>query len=897
MNPEQWRRVRVLFDVVGQLPAHQRTAFLRHACAEEPDLRSEVESLLRAADGAGDFLEAPALQEATWPHPLAAAGAPPPRERIGPYQVLREIGRGGMGTVYLAQRAAGGFQQQVAIKLVRPGLSDELVRRFVAERQILAGLVHPYIARLYDGGTTEDGLPFFVMEHVEGEDLLTACDRRRLSTTERLRLFDKVCAAVQYAHQRLVVHRDLKPSNILVTADGSPKLLDFGVARLLQPDAPPEPGEAAVPSVLLMTPEYASPEQVRGAAVTTASDVYSLGVVLYELLTGHRPYRFASRRPEEVERVVCDTAPPRPSTVVGHAAEHTGPGGAAESVSPQTLSGNRGGTPERLRKSLAGDLDAIVLATLHKEPERRYASVEKLADDLRRHLAGQPVSVRADTFGYRAGRLVRRHVWASAATLAAILAIVVLVAFYTARLARERDRARLEAAKAQRVSAFLTNLFELSDLDRTKGVKLGVRDIVDRGARNLHRDLDAEPEVAAAMMSLIGGVYAQLDLKAEALPLFQEALATRRRLHGSDDPGTAAAERGLAGLYLELEQPLRAEPLLHHALAVEQKRRGAAAEVAATLTLLALVHKATGAYGEADAALARAASLQEQLGPPAELDLAVTLITSGHLLLSIDEPARALPLLRRGLEIRQRRMGRDSPGAIAALLDVGAAERETGQLDAAIAADQRVLAVSERDYGLQHTLPAYALGELAMAYGAKGEVTRARELYRRSIDTFSTLAGADSQPVQVYRRGLGLLLVAKGDPRAGLAELERVLASYERTLDAGHPRIGQALFDVAEARLALGETAGVAADMRRGLAIFRRELRPNSRRLEKALGSLGGLLCGRGEGAEGAPLLREAEGVLRRARPPQPGRLADIEKTLSSCPAGGPAPPRGAGAH
>jgi len=887
VTPEQWRRVRVLFDVAGQMPVRQRTAFLRNACAEEPVLRREVESLLRAAGEAGDFMEAGALREVTWPHPSSAPPGPPDRTHIGPYQVVRELGRGGMGAVYLARRCDGAFEQEVAIKLVRPGMADELVlRRFLAERQILAGLAHPYIARLYDGGTTDDGLPYFVMEHIEGEDLLTSSDRRKLSTADRVRLFEKVCAAVHYAHQRLVVHRDLKPSNILVTADGTPKLLDFGVARLLQPDSP-ERGDLTVVGARAMTPEYASPEQVRGEPVTTASDVYSLGVVLYELLSGRRPYVIASRRAEDVERVVCDTMPPRPSTAVSRGEPATGDTGAKATA--EAISATRDGTPARLRRSLSGDLDTIVLAALRKEPERRYSSVEKLADDLGRHLAGRPVSARPDTFAYRAGKLLRRHLLAAIATTLVVAGIAVLVAFYTVRLARERDRARREAEKAQRVSAFLTTLFELTDLDRTKGVKLSVRDLVDRGAGNLERDLAGEPEVAATMMALIGDVYSQLELKEQALPLLQGALANLRRLYGDADPRTAGAERNLAHLYLNMEEPQRAVPLLRHALAVEEGLPGAGLRVAKSLSLLGLAQKALGDYAAADGALERAAVLQEEAGAPAELDLAVTLVTRGHLLLSIDEPARALPLFRRALAVRERRLGRDSPAAAGALLDVGAAQRELGALDAAIAADERVLAIAESVFGEDRSMAAYAHGELGLAHAAKGNVAEARELFRRALGEFTVLTGPDSHAVLVYRRGLGQMLVAAGELREGAAELERVLAGAERTLGPDHPRVAQALFDVANAKLALGDRQGVEASMRRGLAILRRELRPDSVRLGMGLASLGGMLCGDGRRDEGEPLLQEALAVLTGTRAAGRREAVAAQRALAACGSGGAA--------
>ena len=894
MTPEQWRRVRVLFDVAGGLPDHQRAAFLRNACAEEPGLRQEVESLLRSAAQAGEFLESGPLQDLTLPHDLAA-GLGAQRTHIGPYEVLRELGRGGMGTVYLGRRSDGSFQQEVAIKLVRPGMGDEAVlRRFVAERQILAGLAHPFIARLYDGGTTEDGLPYFVMEYVEGEDLLSACDRRRLSVTDRLRLFEKVCAAVQYAHQRLVVHRDLKPSNILVMADGTPRLLDFGIAKLLAADGAEEgagdlpaaasrrPTDPTSLAVRLMTPEYASPEQVRGEPVTTATDVYSLGVLLYELLTGHRPYQLASRRPEEVERVIRDTAPLRPSTVVRRPVERPGEGEPTR-LTPEVISAARDGTPARLQRSLAGDLDNIVLTALRKEPERRYASVEKLAEDLRRHLAGLPVSARPDTFAYRTGKLLRRHALAAATTALAILAIGLLTTYYTVRLARERDHARLEAAKAQRVSAFLGSLFELSDLDRTKGVKLSLRDVVDRGAATLPHELSGEPEVAATMMDLIGNVYVQLDLKDQALPLLTRALEIRRRLFGDDHHEVAAIELDLAPVLHELGQDRQAEGLLRHALAVLEREPGKETEVAATLTLLAEIYKTLGDYGAVRTTLDRAVAQLERAGPPAELELARALTSKGHFLNSVDDGAGALPLFRRALAIHERLLGPQSPGAAASLLDLAAAERETGELDAAIAADERVLAIAERAFGPDHSLAAYAAGELGMAWTAKGDAEEAAPWFERAIRYFTVFAGPESHEALLYRRAYGSMLVGSGKPRAGLAELEAVLAGYQRRLGPDHPRVGSTWIEVARARLLLGESGEAERALRSGIEVLRRQRHPDSGRLGEGLSSLGALLCGGDRGSEGASLLREAVALLHGARPASDPNLAQAETALRRC--------------
>lgn len=400
MTQERFRKIRNLFEAALDRLPEARAAFLEEACRDDQDLREEVDRLLAAHQQTEGVLDRPAL--------LRGDVGRMEGRTIDNYEVLRELGRGGMGSVYLAVRTDQVYRKAVALKIVRPEASSEdVIRRFRQEREIVAGLDHPNIARLLDGGTTPEGLPYFVMEYVDGQPIDRYCDERQLSVTERLKLFRLVCAAVQYAHGRGVAHRDLKPGNILVTAEGVVKLLDFGIAKLL--------GEAAETVEQLtrtglrpMTPEYASPEQVRGDSVGAASDQYSLGVVLYELLTGHRPYRMRSRLIHEVVRVICEEDPTPPSTAVRESAERI----IAEkpvSVTPQLISRSRETTPEELRRELSGDLDNILLRALRKDPQQRYASVQNLSDDLQRRLDGQPVQARPQSLGYRAGKLLKRN--------------------------------------------------------------------------------------------------------------------------------------------------------------------------------------------------------------------------------------------------------------------------------------------------------------------------------------------------------------------------------------------------------------------------------------------------------------------------------------------------------
>ena len=457
MDPQRWQQIDELLQAALALAPTKRAAYLQRACANDAALRAELESLLAEVEHDSAFLATPICNFHRELDALA-------EQQFGPYRVVRELGHGGMGTVWLAKRADGQFQQQVALKLIKRGMnSDEIVRRFRHERQILASLTHSNIARLLDGGTTAEGQPYFVMEYVAGEPLDRYCENRQLSVAARLRLFLTVCAAVQHAHQKLVVHRDLKPGNILVTADGTVKLLDFGLAKLLDPTH--LNAELTQTGQRLLTPEYASPEQLQGGALSLASDVYALGVVLYRLLTGVRPYQLADETPQALARAIGEQEPARPSTRVQQ--------------------------PE-LRRALAGDLDSIILKALRKEPAARYATVAQLAEDVERYLAGAPVRARAGTMAYRTLKFVRRHRgWMAAAALVLLTLLGGITA--TARQARiaanERDKARLALAEANAQRQF-------AEQARARG------EVEQRKAETARQQADAERQRAVAALVL-----------------------------------------------------------------------------------------------------------------------------------------------------------------------------------------------------------------------------------------------------------------------------------------------------------------------------------------------------------------------------------------------------------
>jgi len=559
MNSERWQQVKQLLDEVILVDPMQRAAHLDHSCGRDSELRNEVESLLASHEQAGTaFLKNPALEL----KPPSLSSPSRSGRRIGVYQIIDEIGHGGMGEVYRAVRADGQYTKEVAIKLVRGGLDSGLVRdRFRNERQILASLDHPNIARLLDGGTTDDGVPYLVMELIDGERIDLYCDVRKLSTTERLQLFRQVCGAVHFAHQRLVIHRDIKPSNILVTKDGVPKLLDFGIAKLLDPgsDAQSTLGQA-------MTPDYASPEQIRGESITTSTDVYSLGVVLYVLLTGRSPYPGETRSPLQLARAVCETDPSRPSTaVLKPPAISGGNENEAEQPTPEQMSSSREGSPAKLRRRLVGDLDNIVLKALRKEQQRRYASAEQFAEDIRRHLDGRPVTATPDSFLYRTRKFVRRNkIVVTAATVIA-LAILggVLATIREARIAgMQRARAEKRFNDVRQLSDSL--IFDVHDaIQNLPGATPARKLLLDRAldyldgvSKDAAGDPDLERELAwgyqriavvqgSSSESNLGDVEAGLASDRKALALF-EAVAKTNPDNTIDQLNVAMMHRILA---------------------------------------------------------------------------------------------------------------------------------------------------------------------------------------------------------------------------------------------------------------------------------------------------------------------------------------------------------------
>jgi len=591
-SKEQAQRVAEIVKSAFERTPEDASSFVEQACAGDAEIRAEVDSLLKFKARAGGFIEQGALHLAA--AKLACDEPVASEQVVGGYKIISRIGAGGMGDVYLAEDIQ--FRRQVALKLVRAALStDDIVARFRYEEQILASLNDPNIAHLYGGGVTANGIPFFVMEYVGGLRIDEYCDRKHLATAARLQLFRKVCSAVHYAHQHLVIHRDLKPSNILVTEAGEPKLLDFGIAKLLKA------GESA-PAVTLagaMTPDYASPEQVRGEALTTASDVYSLGVIFYELLTGRGPYQVKNRTPAEIARAITEQEPVRPSTAV------------------RQLDGNQQSAISN-PKYLKGDLDNIALMAIRKDPTRRYTSVAQFSEDIRRHLDGLPVMARQDTFGYRASKFIRRNkIGVAAAALVTTTLLVGIVA-----VAWGARAARREKIKAQSINAFLEQMIQYSNpqLDFSRGHRraVTVTEALDQAVQRLESgEFANDPEVTADLERIIAGVYAGQGRRAEALQHAEHYLALQKNIHGRNGPETLDAMDTRAWLLFNQGAMAESEKLYRELLprmrAEQQKGQLKAEDLVASLNNFGYLRRTQGDSQEAEALFREVLSLSPKL--------------------------------------------------------------------------------------------------------------------------------------------------------------------------------------------------------------------------------------------------------------------------------------------
>jgi serine/threonine-protein kinase len=870
MDRQRWLAVSPYLDQAFDLPRDALEGWLRILESTEPRIAADVRELLDAH-----------TDEAFASFLTGQAASPPVEtqyaregELIGNYRVLRELGRGGMALVYLAERADGHFEQRVALKILRFGADGEEARHhFAQERQILASLNHPTIARLIDGGITPAGLPYLAMEYVEGTRIDHYCDEHRLSIEDRLRLFVKVAEAVGHAHRHLIVHRDLKPSNIVVTREGAVKLLDFGIAKLLEPDAMAHAAPPTRDVIQLMTPEYASPEQVRGEPISTATDIYQLGLLLYELLTGQLPYALRGCKPVDALRLICEASPSRPS--------------AAQSLSRTDVSTARATTPERLARMLRGDLDAIVLMALRKEPERRYASPRRLTEDIDRYLQGLPVSACRGVWAYRAGKFVRRHAAGVALTGFAVCAFVCVIVWYTLQLAQARDsaerealRARREAETASQVSEFLASVFRGSTSRVAQG-DTTARELLDRGAQRIQTELAGQPELQGRLLNVIGDVYVQYELHDKARPLLERALRLNTQLFGEESREVADTRLVLSNMAQNSGDYAEARRLIEEVISTRQRTLGADhVATAHALYELSFTLFRQGQPREAARIAERVRSIYVRtIGENDERTLsalnvlAVSLSDGG-------EPKKALGYLEELKRTTERVLGKEHRHYGRALVNFASTKLELADFDGVEPSIRQALTIFERIYGPDHSTVTVCLINLGMLLFETGRLAEAQSTFERAIATQRKVSGPGHEFEAFSRHRLGRIARARGDFKGALAHLRAALDIHREALGTSHWRYASALHEYGEVQTAMGDYNGAAASLREGVATIRRSRPSMHFDIGIALVGQGVLLARTGKPVEAEATVLEAISLYRNALPPQHPLLAAAHSAL-----------------
>ncbi|HWW95710.1 MAG TPA: serine/threonine-protein kinase [Vicinamibacteria bacterium] len=794
LSGERWQVVSPYLDRALEMAADERAAWLESLRAEDSTLVADLVALLeeRSRLSQEGFLEGSALLP---PSSASLAG-----QTIGAYTLVSLIGQGGMGSVWLARRSDGRFEGQAALKLLNASLVGRAgEERFKREGSILARLTHPHIAHLVDAGLSPTGQPYLVLEHVEGEQIDRYCDGKGLGIEARIRVFLDVLAAVAHAHANLVVHRDIKPSNVMVGMDGQVKLLDFGIAKLLEEET--GAGEATAltrEGGRALTLEYAAPEQVTGGLITTATDVYSLGVLLYVILTGRHPAGAALMSSVHLLKAIVDTEPPRLSHAVAETKENT----PEKRTRTAAL---RATTPDGLRRLVKGDLDTIVAKALKKNPAERYASVTVLADDLRRYLNHEPISARPDTLAYRAAKFVRRHARGVATAGAVILLLAVVVGFYTASLAAERDRARREAQKAAKVSELLTGLLTGADPYATHEEKEpSVRGLLDAGAERIQKELADQPDLQAEMLTVMGRVYQRLGAHEKAQPLLEEALAAGRRVLGPEHERVAQSLNDLGVLLDEKGDYTAAAPMLEQALAMRRKLLGPEhKDVAVTLVELGRVYRDQGFDERAEPLVRESLAIRRKvLGEEdhetatSESDLALLLWHKGDL-------AGAESLLRQCLATDRKTRGDDHPDVATTLNNLAGIAIDRYDYAAAERLSRQALVIGRKTLGEKHPTIATKLNSLSNALREQGKYDEAALVLQEALQIALPALGNDHPRIASYKVNLARVHLARKKAAAAEPLLRQALRIQEHAFPEDDWRVGQTKSLLGEALTAL----------------------------------------------------------------------------------------------
>jgi eukaryotic-like serine/threonine-protein kinase len=859
MKYARWQQIQSLFDRFADVAEPDRSAQLAAQCAD-PELRAHVESLIkrdqRREDPLLDAIGA-AAESLLEDHRDRLIGT-----RVGAYRVVSILGHGGMSTVYRGERDDSQYQQTVAIKVLQHAvLHPRLRSRLHSERHILATLDHASIARLIDSGELDDATPYLVMEYVDGESIDSYCDTRTLFIRERLELFIEVCAAVHYAHRNLVVHRDIKASNIYVTGEGAPKLLDFGIAKLLAPESLSHTLPVTRLQERILTPENAAPEQVLGRPITTATDIYALGVLLYQLLSGRSPYRLLSYSQLQLERAICMDDPARPSQMV--VSKMRGESDADRS----RISDRRGLSPQRLRARLSGDLDAIVSMAMRKEPDRRYPSVEALADDLRRHLQGEPVRARQGDWRYNAGKFVRRHLFAAFVTAAMFVGLVVIAGvtlWQNHRIGLARDATAQERDRAQQVSSFLVDVFSQADPYNAQGKEPTAKDLLDAGADKISANTNLQPEVRAQLLESIALAYRHQGQTERAIKLFEQAVSIRREERPINNRNLAAALSNLARALADGGFFVSAEGYLQQAIELMQADDPDSQEAADILVQYG--HFALNAKSDAARAhilFSQALAIYRALPGDQHLSIAATLSALSTTAMWSGDFVVGEQYQRDALAIFRATVSRNHPDHAVALANLGYILTQRGKYAEAEQTLNEALEIERNVFGLDDIGVASIERDLGILYGREGDLRRAMDSTEDAVRIATKRLGASSYLRGYFLDSLAHLKLLANDVNGAQADELQALAIYDATLAKRHLYVASARYVLGEIFLRRRLLPEAETQLRTAVDIDMALAGPDNWQTARTQASLGWILLQEGKDTEGEPMLLAAQSRLQ----------------------------------
>ncbi|MCH8557408.1 MAG: serine/threonine-protein kinase [Balneolia bacterium] len=855
---QNWEKVSAVVDQALDYSADERLTFINRTCAGDPELKQSVITFLESIDSSEGFFDKLMKSGGSIANELVETGSDinigkfyNPPEQAGAYKIIRLIARGGMGNVFLAERCDGQFDRKVAIKVLRQELtSDNYTRRFTAERNILSGLEHPHIARLYDGGITEDNRPYLVMEYVDGLPISSYCRKNNCSLNEILDLFTQVCKAVKYAHKNLIVHRDLKPDNILVNEDGTVKILDFGIAKIINDELSPEALFETRENQQMLSLQYAAPEQITLEKITTATDVYSLGLLLYELITGQTPFDLSRKNLREVEHIIRNNEVKKPSSVLQDSA---------------------------LSKKVKGDLDAIILTSLEKEPEQRYNSVDQMMEDIERYRANRPIPARSGSYRYRIAKYVKRHPWAVAAGIATLLVLagyIFTLLIYTERLEHERGIAQLEAANSAQIAGFVVMLFEANDPNAHNGEIPTVPELLERGVERAEL-LDDQPAVSARMLETIGQMYAKLGRHQDAEPLFRRAVELRRESNPEPHTELAFALDKLGDALYRMDYFDDAEQVLREGLdvAIASGDRVLEADI---LNDLGLVSFGRGNYEEAAAFHREALDIRREVKGETHHRVGTSL---NNIALALERQflmQEATEMFEEALAIKRAYLGSNNTAVTNTMRQLGRVYAETNRQEEAAVILLEALEINRGLLGSEHPRIAEDLNDIAAMYSRQGDNARAEELFREALTIREATLDSNSLDVALSLSNLATVKLQQGNASGAVPLYDRAVEIARERWGTDHLNTAIFILNAGSAKLRLEQYDEAEPNFRESIEMMSRVIPEDHVFNAHPKMRLGELLTTTGRYSEAEPLLRRVLDLRVRAES-SPADIAQAE--------------------